>query len=123
MSKEIDNSETMSKNKSKKTVKKKVTPKFQASMQKKAGSNPKPDTSKPEISPPSQKVKVAVQKFEDLEGKFLLVKVGDDKNPASNDDIKDIETKLTGLLEENDVNCLAFVTHHAVEISIVEKLV
>ncbi len=37
--------------------------------------------------------------------------------------IKDIEAKLTGLLEDNDINCVAFVTHHAIEISILKESV
>jgi hypothetical protein len=52
----------------------------------------------------------------DLEGKFLLVKVGNKENPASNEDISDIEKKLIALFTKNNVNCLAFVTHHAVTI-------
>ena len=67
-------------------------------------------------------VEVIVRRFDSLDGKFLLVKVGNDAHPASCQDIKDIENKLIGLLEENNVNCLVFVTHHAVEIEIIEKL-
>jgi len=104
MSNEIDTKETMSTAKSKKTTKKttqkKVTPKSEGS-----------------LSP-----QVTVQKFADLEGKFLLVKVGNQDRPATDDDIKDIEDKLIGLLEKNNVNCLAFVTHHAVEIELIENL-
>ncbi len=118
MNNEIDKKETMNK---KKAVKKKKTSKksFQESTEKKGGSNPSPSSPKPEAPPSSQ---VVVVKFEDLEGKFLLVKVGNDAHPATSEDIEDIGTKLTGLLEENGVNCMAFVTHHAVEMEIVEKL-
>lgn len=121
MSKEIDKEETMTKTKSKKTTKKKKVSKklFQESMENKGGSNPSPSTPKSEITPPPQ---VAVQKFKDLEGKFLLVKVGTNDRPASDEDILDIETKLVGLLEENSIDCVAFVTHHAVEFEIIEKL-
>jgi hypothetical protein len=66
--------------------------------------------------------KIKMQKFKDLEGKFLLVKVGTDMHPAADSDIEDIRKKLTALLEENDINCLVFVTHHAVEVKIIEKL-
>jgi len=104
MNNEIDDKETMSKPKSKKTVKKATKKKVA----------PKPD-----VKPPSQ---VSVQQFEELEGKFLLVKVGNNERPATNDDIADIESKLVGLLEANKVSCLAFVTHHAVEIEIIENL-
>lgn len=118
MNNEIDKKETMTK---KKVVKKKKTSKksFQESTVKKGGSNPIPSSPKSEAPPSSQ---VVVVKFEDLEGKFLLVKVGNEAHPASDEDIKDVVTKLTGLLEDNGINCLAFVTHHAVEMELIEKL-
>jgi len=67
-------------------------------------------------------VDITIQKYDDIEGKFLLVKVGTDSRPATGEDIKEIENKLVDLLEENNVNCLAFVTHHAVEFEIIGKL-
>jgi len=100
MNNETENKENMSEQKVKKTTKKKVV-------------------AKKETKTPTE---IGVQQFESLEGKFLLVKVGNDARPATDDDIEQIEGKLTGLLEENNVNCLAFVTHHAVEIEIIEKL-
>ena len=100
MTKEIDKKETMSKVKSKKTTKKKTETKKEITTLK----------------------EVTIQKFKDLDGKFLLVKVGNEKRPATDDDILDIETKLTGLLNENNIKCLAFVTHHAIEIEVIEKL-
>jgi hypothetical protein len=59
--------------------------------------------------------------FEDLEGKFLVIRVGTEEKPARTEDINDIETKLNKLLEDNKVNCIAFVTHHAVDIELIEK--
>ena len=56
----------------------------------------------------------------DIEGKFLHVKVGDVVNPASDAEVTKIEKKLTELFEENSINCVTFVSHHAMEISIVE---
>ena len=100
MSKEIDDKETMDTAKTKKTTKKKVEPK------------------KETISLED----VSAQIFKDLNGKFLLVKVGSDIRPADSIDIEHIEQKLISLFEENNVNCLAFVTHHAVEMEIIEKL-
>ncbi len=121
MSKEIGKEETMTKVKSKKTTKKKkaVKKRFQEPTENKGGTNPPPSTPKPEITPPPQ---VAIQKFKDLEDKFLLVKVGTNDRPATDEDILDIETKLVALLEENNINCVAFVTHHAIEFEIIEKL-
>lgn len=65
---------------------------------------------------------INMKKFDDLEGKFLLVKVGNENRPASKEDIQEIQDNLINLFEINNVNCLAFVTHHAIEMEIVEKL-
>ena len=51
----------------------------------------------------------------------MLVRVGDKESPATDNDIKDIEGKITTLLASNNVNCLVFVTHHAVRVDIIEK--
>ena len=67
------------------------------------------------------KEEVKVEIFDDLQNKFLLVKVGNDIYPAKNEQIKEIEEKLTSLLEEHKINCLAFVTHHYVDFQILEK--
>ena len=107
----------MSKENSKKDVKIKTT-----------GHQPK-KTDKPEAkNPPSggsnvkkKEAAVKINKFDDLEGKFLLVKVGTKDIPASDEQITDIQDQIVGLFEKNNINCVAFVTHHAVEISIIEK--
>ena len=65
--------------------------------------------------------KVKLQKLKDLEGKFLLVKVGTPEQPATEAQINDIQEKLLDLFEVNDISCVAFVTHHAVSMEIVEK--
>ena len=65
--------------------------------------------------------KVKITKFDDLEGKFLHIQVGSADSPASVEHISDIQKKIVNLFEENNVNCLALVTHHAVLINIVEK--
>lgn len=121
MNSEISKKETMDTAKSKKTTKKKKASKksFQEPLEKRGGNNPPPSTPKPEASPPPQ---VTVQKFKDLEGKFLLVKVGTNDRPATDEDILDIETKLVSLLEQNNIDCVVFVTHHAIEFEIIEKL-
>jgi len=66
--------------------------------------------------------KIVIQKFKDLDGKFLLVKVGTHLAPANDADIENIQNKLTVLLKENDIECLAFVTHHAVEMEIIGRI-
>jgi len=65
--------------------------------------------------------KIAISKFKNLEGKFLHVRVGTPEEPAIGEQIEDIEKKIVALFEKNKINCLAFVTHHAVSMEIVEK--
>lgn len=64
---------------------------------------------------------LSITKFKDLEGKFLHVKVGDEKRPATDEHIKEIQEQLIDLFAKNNVNCLTFVTHHAVNMEIIEK--
>jgi len=68
-----------------------------------------------------KKTSVKIKTFKDLEGKFLLVKVGTEDHPATDDQIKDVQDKLLMLLEANNIDCVAFVTHHAVNMEIIEK--
>ena len=68
-----------------------------------------------------KKKNIKINKFEDIENKFLLVKVGNEDSPATDDDIKNVQDKLIDLLERNKINCLIFVTHHRVNIEIIEK--
>jgi len=58
---------------------------------------------------------------EDLENKFLLVRVGDRDKPASEDQLKQVREELDRIFTENGINCLLFVTHHAVSLDIIEK--
>jgi hypothetical protein len=57
--------------------------------------------------------------FEDIEGKMLLVRVGNSQDAATDDNIKDVETKLNELVDNLGIKCLLFVTHHAVDIQII----
>ena len=65
--------------------------------------------------------KTEITSFKDLEGKFLLVRVGNDALPANTDQIEDVRKKLVKLFEENNINCVTFVTHHYVDMTIIEK--
>ena len=67
------------------------------------------------------KKNLKITKYNDLEGKFLLINVGTEEHPATNEMIADIERKIVKLLECNDVNCMVFVTHHAVKMTIIEN--
>ncbi|MCD6436487.1 MAG: hypothetical protein J7L15_08950 [Clostridiales bacterium] len=64
---------------------------------------------------------VSEGQFLDLEGKFLHVTVGNQETPATGDQINDIRESLIDLFDRNNVNCLAFVTHHLVDMSLIEK--
>lgn len=55
----------------------------------------------------------------DLQGRFLLVRVGDRDRPANDAAIKEIEEKLVQLFKDNNINCVTFVTHHAVSIDVI----
>jgi len=56
--------------------------------------------------------------FKTVEGRFLHIKVGNQERPAEVKDIDGIQKSLDEILKENNVNCIAFVSHHAVEITI-----
>lgn len=58
-------------------------------------------------------------KFKSLEGKLLLIKVGNDSRPAGENEIKDLENKMVTLLEENDINCAVLVANHTVSVEII----
>lgn len=54
-----------------------------------------------------------------LQDQFLLVRVGEKGDPATSDDIKNVQKELTELFEKNGIRCVTFVTHHAVNIDII----
>jgi hypothetical protein len=65
--------------------------------------------------------------IKDLEGKFLHVKVGNNdprwqEADFSDNEIKKVEKNFLDLMEKNKINCIVFVTHHAVEINLVESV-
>lgn len=64
---------------------------------------------------------ITISKFKDLEGKFLHIKVGNTESPASAEQIFDIQKNIVKLFLDNNVNCLTFVTHHAVSMDVIEK--
>ena len=64
-------------------------------------------------------LKIKTSVFRDLEGAFLLINVGTPDKPADNSDLQDIASTITGLFEENNINCIAYVTHHAVTMRVI----
>lgn len=57
--------------------------------------------------------------FPGLEGKMLLVKVGDKTEDAKPGEIDIIEKNLKAMLDSHNIKCLLFVTHHAVEVQVI----
>ena len=53
-----------------------------------------------------------------ITGSFLHVKVGNQERPADKTDIEAVEKSLNEIFAANNVGCIAFVSHHAVEISV-----
>ena len=52
-----------------------------------------------------------------IEKRLLFVKVGSKEEPASTDQIKDIEKNLISVLK--NVDCAVFVTHHNVQLEVI----
>jgi len=57
--------------------------------------------------------------FESLQNKFIHIKVGSGEHPATSKDIEDIRNQLSEVFDNNKINCILFVTHHAVDIGAV----
>ena len=53
-----------------------------------------------------------------IDGKFVHIKVGNEINSASDSEIASIEGKIAEIIESNDIECIVFVTHHAVDINV-----
>ena len=68
-------------------------------------------------------VEVEVKKTycKDLQNKFLLVRVGNDQRPAEEKDMQQVREELDRIFDENGIDCLLFVTHHAISLDIIEK--
>jgi len=64
-------------------------------------------------------VKSIVEDINLLKDKIILVNVGTPEDPASNEDIENVREKFEKLLEDHDIKCLVYVTHHAVSIKII----
>jgi hypothetical protein len=60
-------------------------------------------------------------KYEDLEGKLLLVRVGNEDGRASEDSLDYMQKKLTKEIEKKGVNCIVIVAGHDVTMEIIEK--
>ncbi|NJL70442.1 MAG: hypothetical protein HC888_01930 [Candidatus Competibacteraceae bacterium] len=61
--------------------------------------------------------------FTELNGKFIHVKVGAPEGSASlvGEEIKKVQDDLVKLLEDNNIDCLLYVSHEFVNIQIIES--
>ena len=57
--------------------------------------------------------------FPGLQGKFLLVKVGNHQRPATQELIDKVQSDLVELFEENNIDCVAYVTHEAITMEVI----
>lgn len=59
--------------------------------------------------------------YQDIAGKFILIRVGNENHPANNNDLQSIQVEINKLFSDHNVDdCLVYVTHHAVDVSLVE---
>jgi len=72
-------------------------------------------TKKPVINK-KKEIKTKLTKF-DIEGKLIHISVGDNIKPATDKDIQEIEKKIQDIVPD-EVNCIVFVTHHGVKITV-----
>jgi len=57
--------------------------------------------------------------FPTLEGRMLVIKVGDKDNHMSDDKLKQVEENANALLDQFGIKCLIFVTNHFVDVSVI----
>lgn len=67
------------------------------------------------------KTEISKTSCRDLENKFIFVRVGDIDRPATDEQVGEVRKELDRIFAENGIDCLLFVTHHAVSIEIIEK--
>jgi len=65
-------------------------------------------------------VEIVKKNIEDLNGRFLHIKVGDRDRPASEEDIIEVRDSVDDLFKEHGIdNCIVYVSHHAVQIEVI----
>lgn len=67
----------------------------------------------------NKKIKKKIDIFSNLQGKFIQIKVGNNDRPATDAEIDELQNKFDKCMKENEIDCIAFVTHHAVEIKVI----
>ena len=81
----------------------------------------KKDTQEDLIEDSQEKpIEIIKKNIEDIDGKFIHVKVGDHQYPATEDMIKDVREDIETLFKNNGVdNCVVYVSHHAIRIDVI----
>ena len=51
---------------------------------------------------------------------LIHVRVGNDERPALAEDAKEVEAKVRALFEENGIDAMLLVTHHACEVFVID---
>lgn len=62
---------------------------------------------------------IASIKCKELEGRFLHIKIGNDDRPAEPEHIASAQEEINKILDDYQINAVAWVTHHLVEIRII----
>lgn len=71
------------------------------------------------IADKNKKIKKKIDIFSNLQGKFIQIKVGNNDRPSTDEEINELQNKFDKYMKENEIDCITFVTHHAVEIKVI----
>jgi len=56
--------------------------------------------------------------YKELDGKLIFIKVGTETKHASEEEIEKVRKSWEEFLEKNNVDCLLYVGHHAIDIKV-----
>lgn len=64
------------------------------------------------------KKKAPIKKNKYLDGKLIFIKVGTEAKQASGEEIEKVRKSWEEFLEKNNIDCLLYVGHHAIDIKV-----
>lgn len=64
------------------------------------------------------KKKVSNKKNKYLDGKLIFIRVGTESKQASGEEIEKVRKSWEEFLEKNNIDCLLYVGHHAIDIKV-----